>query len=75
MTKEIYDLFCEIAIDAMERGKDFSLEKKAYLHDAKGIGGLGGGHTDDTGVILRVWQAETTGNQPEDPEEYDYDDE
>ena len=54
MTKEIYDLFCEIAIDAMERGKDFSLEKKAYFHDAKGIGGLGGGHTDDTGVILRV---------------------
>lgn len=57
MTKE-NDLFCEIAIDAMEREKDFSLEKKAHFHDAKGIGGLGGGHTDDTGVILRVWQAE-----------------
>jgi hypothetical protein len=69
MTREIFDLFCEIAIDAMERGKDLSLEQKEYFHDSKGVAGLGGGHTEDTGVILRVWQPEKESEQEQEEED------
>lgn len=59
MTNEILRLFNNIAFYAMDRGLDLQLEQKEYFHDAKGIGpSIGGGHTEDTGVILRVWQPE-----------------
>ena len=67
MNEQIVDLMRQIAVEAMATGKDISLEQKEYFHDAKGIGGLCGGHTEDTGVILRAWQPER--KQEEDPEE------
>lgn len=69
MTREIMDLFTEIASEAMKRGKDLSLEQKEYFHDSKGIANMGGGHTEDTGVILRVWQPES--GEPIEEEESD----
>lgn len=53
----------------MERGKDLSLEQKEYFHDSKGVAGLGGGHTEDTGVILRVWQPEKESEQDQEEED------
>ena len=68
MNGQIIDLMYQIAAEAMTQGKDLSLEQKQYCHDAKGIGpSIGGGHTEDTGVILRVYQPE----KEEDPEEDD----
>lgn len=68
MTNEILRLFNNIAYAAMDRGLDLQLEQKEYFHESKGIGpSIGGGHTEDTGVVLRVYQ-------PENPEE-DEDDE
>lgn len=59
MNSEILKLFNSIASAAMDRGLDLSLEQKEYFYDAKGFGpSIGGGHTEDTGVILRVWQPE-----------------
>ena len=59
MTDGVIDLMYQIAAEAMALGKDLSLEQKEYFHDSKGIGpSIGGGHTEDTGVILRVWQPE-----------------
>lgn len=55
MTDRIYDLFRNIAQDAMERGLDLSLEQKAYKHDSNTMGTLAKGKTRDKGVILRVW--------------------
>lgn len=69
MTNEILRLFNNIASGAMERGLDLSLEQKEYFHDAKGIGGLGGGHTEDTGVILRVWQPEKDEQEADDDDQ------
>ena len=72
MTNEILRLFNNIASAAMDRGLDLQLEQKEYFHDAKGIGpSIGGGHTEDTGVILRVYQPD----RDEDPEEDEDDDE
>lgn len=59
MNGQIIDLMYQIATEAMTQGKDFSLEQKAYFHDSKGLGpSIGGGHTDDIGVVLRVYQPE-----------------
>lgn len=72
MTDGIIDLMYQIAAEAMTLGKDLSLEQKQYTHEAKGIGpSIGGGHTEDTGVILRVWQPEKESEQEQDPEEED----
>ena len=69
MTNKILRLFNNIASGAMKRGLEISLEQKEYFHDAKGIGGLGGGHTEDTGVILRVWQPEKESDQEQEEED------
>ena len=69
MTNEILKLFNNIASGAMERGLELSLEQKEYFHDSKGIGGIGGGHTEDTGVILRVWQPEKESDQEQEEED------
>ena len=71
MRVEIIDLMYQIATEAMSRGKDLSLEQKEYFHDAKGFGSLGGGHTEDTGVILRVWQPEESKQDTDEQEEDD----
>lgn len=69
MTNEVLKLFESISSAAMDRGLDLQLEQKEYFHDSKGIGpSIGGGHTEDTGVVLRVYQ-------PENPEEDEDDDE
>ena len=66
MTNEILRLFNNIASAAMDRGLDLQLEQKEYFHDSKGIGpSIGGGHTEDTGVILRVYQPEKESEQDE----------
>lgn len=69
MSGAIIDFMYQIAAEAMTLGKDISLEQKEYFHDAKGIGGLGGGHTEDTGVILRVWQPEKESDQEQEEED------
>lgn len=56
MKNEVLDLMFKLATQAMIMGKDFSIEKRDYSHEAKGIAGLGAGHTEDTSVILKVWQ-------------------
>lgn len=71
MNGAIIDLMYQIAAEAMSIGMDVSLEQKEYFHDSKGIANLGGGHTEDTGVILRVWQSEKESEQEQDPEEED----
>lgn len=72
MTNEIMRLFNNIASAAMDRGLDLQLEQKEYFHDSKGIGpSIGGGHTEDTGVILRVYQPEKDNEQEEKDEEDD----
>ena len=59
MTREVLELFETISAAAMDRGLDLQLEQKEYFHDAKGIGpSIGGGHTEDTGVVLRIYQPE-----------------
>jgi hypothetical protein len=70
MNRAIIDLMYQIAVEAMSTGKDVSLEQKEYFHDAKGFGpSIGGGHTEDTGVILRVWQPEKASEQEQDEED------
>ena len=65
MTNEVLILFEKISAAAMDRGLDLQLEQKEYYHDAKGFGpSIGGGHTEDTGVVLRVFQPD----RDEDPE-------
>lgn len=72
MTNEILRLFNNIASAAMDRGLDLQLEQKEYFHDSKGIGpSIGGGHTEDTGVVLRVYQPEKDNEQEEKDEEDD----
>ena len=72
MTNEILRLFNNIASAAMDRGLDLQLEQKEYFHYANGIGpSILGGHTEDTGVILRVYQLEKDNEQEEKDEEDD----
>ena len=72
MTDEVLRLFEKISIVAMDRGLDLQLEQKEYFHDSKGIGAsIGGGHTEDTGVILRVYQPEKDNEQEEEDESND----
>ena len=66
MTSEVMKLFEKISAAAMDRGLDLQLEQKEYFHDAKGIGpSIGGGHTEDTGVVLRVYQPDKDNEQEE----------
>lgn len=66
MTSEVLKLFEKISAAAMDRGLDLQLEQKEYFHDAKGIGpSIGGGHTEDTGVVLRVYQPDKDNEQEE----------
>lgn len=72
MTSEILMLFTNIASAAMDRGLDLQLEQKEYFHDSKGIGpSIGGGHTEDTGVVLRVYQPDNDNEQEEEDESND----
>lgn len=72
MTNEVLRLFEKISAAAMDRGLDLQLEQKEYFHDAKGIGpGIGGGHTEDTGVVLRVYQPDKDNEQEEEGESDD----
>lgn len=72
MSNEILTLFNNIATAAMDRGLDLQLEQKEYFHDSKGIGpSILGGHTEDTGVVLRVYQPEKDNEQEEKDEEDD----
>lgn len=72
MNGQIIELMYQIAAEAMTQGKDLSIEQKEYFHDSKGIGpSIDGGHTEDTGVILRVYQPD----RDEDPEEGEDDEE
>ena len=72
MTNEILRLFNNIASAAMDRGLDLQLEQKEYFHDANGIGpSIGGGHTEDTGVVLRVYQPDKDNEQEEEDESND----
>lgn len=76
MTNEVLKLFEKISAAAMDRGLDFQLEQKEYFHDSKGIGpSIGGDHTEDTGVVLRVYQPEKDNEQEEKDEEDEDDDE
>ena len=72
MINEILRLINNIASAAMDRGLDLQLEQKEYFHDAKGIGpSIGGGHTEDTGVVLRVYQPDNDKEQEEEDESDD----
>ena len=72
MTSEIMKLFEKISAAAMDRGLDLQLEQKEYFHDANGIGpSIGGGHTEDTGVVLRVYQPDKDNEQEEEDESND----
>lgn len=71
MTREVLELFETISAAAMDRGLDLQLEQKEYFHDAKGIGpSIGGGHTEATGVVLRIYQPDKD-NEQEEKEESD----
>ena len=69
MKPEIIELFSDIAKFALISGHEISLEQKEYFKDANGFAGLGGGHTEDTGVILRVWQPKKEEESSEEDEE------
>lgn len=72
MTSEVLKLFENISAAAMDRGLDLQLEQKEYFHDSKGIGpSIGGGHTEDTGVVLRVYQPDKDNKQEEEDESND----
>lgn len=72
MTNEVLRLFEKISADAMDRGLDLQLEQKEYFRDSKGIGpSIGGGHTEDTGVVLRVYQPDKDNEQEEEDESND----
>ncbi|MBR2707343.1 MAG: hypothetical protein IKE74_08955 [Mogibacterium sp.] len=64
MTNEVLKLFEKISVAAMDRGLYLQLEQKEYFRDSKGIGpSIGGGHTEDTGVVLRVYQPDKDNEQ------------
>lgn len=72
MKDEVLKLFEKISAAAMDRGLDLQLEQKEYFHDSKGIGpSIGGGHTEDTGVVLRVYQPDKDNEQEEEDESND----
>lgn len=72
MKGEVLKLFEKISAAAMDRGLDLQLEQKEYFHDSKGIGpSIGGGHTEDTGVVLRVYQPDKDNEQEEEDESND----
>lgn len=72
MKSEVLKLFENISAAAMDRGLDLQLEQKEYFHDSKGIGpSIGGGHTEDTGVVLRVYQPDKDNEQEEEDESND----
>lgn len=76
MMNEVLKLFESISFAAMDRGLDLQLEQKEYFHDSKGIGpSIGGGHTEDTGVVLRVYQLDKDNEQEEADESAEDDDE
>ena len=64
MMNEVLKLFESISSAAMDRGLDLQLEQKEYFYNSKGIGPSSvGGHTEDTGVVLRVYQPEKESEQ------------
>lgn len=72
MNGQIIDLMYQIATEAMTQGKELQLEQKEYFHDSKGIGpSIRGGHTEDTGVVLRVYQPDKDNEQEEEDESND----
>ncbi len=72
MKSEVLKLFETISAAAMDRGLDLQLEQKEYFHDSKGIGpSIGGGHTEDTGVVLRIYQPDKDNEQEEEDESND----
>lgn len=72
MTDEVLILFEKISSAAIDRGLELQLEQKEYFHDANGIGpSIGGGHTEDTGVVLRVYQPDKDNEQEEEDESDD----
>ena len=72
MTNEVLKLFESISAAAMDRGLNLQLEQKEYFHDSKGLGpSIGGGHTEDTGVVLRVYQPDKDNEQEEEDESND----
>lgn len=76
MMKEVLKLFESISSAAMDRGLDLQLEQKEYFHYSKGIGpSIGGGHTDDTCVVLRVYHPDKDNEQEEADESAEDDDE
>lgn len=76
MMNEVLKLFESISSAAMDRGLDLQLEQKEYFHDSKGIGpSIFGGHTYDTGVVLRVYQPDKDNEQEEADESAEDDDE
>lgn len=76
MMNEVLKLFESISFAAMDRGLDLQLEQKEYFYDSKGIGpSIGGGHTEDTGVVLRVYQPDKDNEQEEADESAEDDDE
>ena len=76
MMNEVLKLFESISSAAMDRGLDLQLEQKGYFHDSKGlVPSVGGGHTEDTGVVLRVYQPDKDNEQEEADESAEDDDE
>ena len=76
MMNEVIKLFESISSAAMDRGLDLQLEQKEHFHDSKGIGpSIGGGHTEDTVVVLRVYQLDKDNEQEEEDESAEDDDE
>ena len=72
MTNEVFRLFERISAAAMDRGLSLHLEQKKYLRNSKGLGpSIGGGHTEDTGVVLRVYQPDKDSEQEEEDESND----
>lgn len=72
MTNEVLRLFEKISAAAMDRGLDLRLEQKEYFHDSKGVGpSIGGGHTEETGVVLTVYQPDKDNEQEEEDESND----
>lgn len=76
MMNEVLKLFESISSAAMDRGLDLQLEQKEHFHYSKGIGpSIGGGHTEDTCVFLRVYQPDKDNEQEEADESAEGDDE
>ena len=76
MTNEVLKLFDSISAAAIDRGLDLQLEQKEYFYVSKGIGpSIGGRHTVDIGVVLRVYQPDKDNEQEEEDESAEDDDE